>query len=42
MKIKAHNNEIKEAVKGCASFIFLLIIFAGGLVRILTATPGGM
>jgi len=39
VKIKAHNNEIKEALKACASFLFLLIIFTGGLVRVLTAVP---
>jgi hypothetical protein len=40
--IKVANNETKEAIKHCASFIFLLILVAGGLVRILTAIPGGM
>jgi hypothetical protein len=39
MRIKAHNNEIKSALKHCASFIFLLVIFTGGLVRMLTAVP---
>ena len=37
--IKAHNNEIKEALKACASFLFLLVIVAGGVVRMLTAVP---
>jgi hypothetical protein len=39
MKIKAQNNEIMEALKACASFVFLLVIVAGGLVRLLTAVP---
>jgi hypothetical protein len=39
VKIKAHNNEIKSALKHCASFLFLLTIVAGGVVRILTAVP---
>jgi hypothetical protein len=42
MKIKAHDSELKKVLIGLGSFLFLVIIFTGGLVRILTATPGGM
>jgi hypothetical protein len=42
MKIRAYRSTAKELAIQFGAFFFLVAILTGGLVRILTATPGGM